>query len=737
MSKLKTFSRRAFLVGSVAVAGGVAFGTYQVLRPSKNLLTDADGTVLNPFVVIDEAGVTVIVPRAEMGQGVQTTLAAIVAEELEVALDAINIEHGPPGEAYANPKFLFPRTYNGEEPGPVVAKVMAAVPRAMGMQITGGSTSVHGAFDQMRLAGAAARETLLLAASEQLNVGRDQLRAENGAIIATDGTALSYSALASAAAQIEPPKNPPLKSQGNWSLLGKSQQRLDQPAKATGTAMFAIDVRQPGMKFASVRMSPRIGAMKTSANTAPALDVPGVEQVIEFEDGIAVVANNTWSAMKGAEAAEITWGEAPYGASTEEIFADLEAAFDLEPNAIAKEVGEARESDDDLTAEYRAPFLAHAPMEPMTAAALYEGDHLTIWSGVQGPIIIEKQAAEAVGLKPDQVTVHTTIMGGSFGRRGFPDYPVLAARIAAKMPGTPVSVTWSREEDMRHDFYRPGAIARLSARVENGKIDHLRGDFSAGSVMAASMKAFLGRDMAPEDPMLTEGCSDQPYAIDNALVRGFVPERSPRVGFWRSVGASQNGFFWESFVDELAAAAGIDPLAFRLKHIEGEHGPSAEVLKRVAEMADWGTVKPGHAKGIALTYSFGTPVAEVVEVSDKDGAVKLENVWIACDVGLALDPGNIKAQMIGGAILGLSAAIHGEITFENGEVVEGNFPDYEALRMGSTPNFEVDVLALGGPIGGVGEPGTPPAAPALANAIFALTGTRHRSLPLRHEVDFV
>lgn len=736
MGKLRTFTRRSFLVGSVAVAGGVAFGAYQVLRPSKNPLTEAEGTVLNPFVIVDARGVTIIVPRAEMGQGVQTTLAAIVAEELEVELADIRIEHGPPGEAYANPKFLFPRAYDGQDPSGAIAKVMGAVPRAMGMQITGGSTSVHGSFDVMQLAGATAREALIEAAMAELNVGRDQLRAEAGQIIATDGTALPYSALAEAAATVKPTQKPPLKSPAEWRILGKSQPKLDQPAKATGTATYAIDVRLAGMKFASVRMTPRIGSTMESFDASAALAMEGVEKVIDLGDGIAVIANNTWSAMQAAQAAEIVWGPAPHGQTTEEVFADLEAAFALDPNNVAKDLGTVTESDDDLVAEYRAPFLAHAPMEPMTAAALFENGKLTLWSGIQGPIIVQKQAAEAVGIKPEDVTVHTTIMGGSFGRRGFPDYPVYAARIAKDMAGTPVSVTWSREEDMRHDYYRPGAIARLRAGLSDGKIDNFKGAFAAGSVMAASMKAFMGRDMAPADPMLTEGCSDQPYAIENAHVSGHVPERSPRVGFWRSVGASQNAFFWESFVDEMAAKAGADPFEFRMRHVETEHDPSAQVLRRAADMANWGQTPAGRGRGIALTYSFGTPVAEVVEVSLTQGAIKLENVWIAADLGQILDPDNVKAQLIGGCIYGLSAAIYGEITFEDGEVVEGNFPEYDALRMPSTPNFEVETLALGGRLGGIGEPGTPPAAPALSNAIYDLTGQRIRSLPLRHSIEF-
>ncbi|WP_298491991.1 molybdopterin cofactor-binding domain-containing protein [uncultured Maritimibacter sp.] len=737
MSKLGTFTRRAFIVGSVAVAGGVAFGAYKVTEDPGNPLEPAEGAALNRFVIIDQSGVTVIVPRAEMGQGVQTTLAALVAEELAVPMSMVKVDHGPPSKDYGNPAFLIPRNYDSSPPNAVAKSVMEAVPRIFGMQITGGSSSMVGAAQEMRVAGASAREVLISAAADRLGVGRDQLRAENGAIVATDGTTLPYAELAEAAAAIDPPQNPTLKSPDDWVLLGKSQPRLDQPGKATGTAMFGIDKRMEGMKFATVRMTPRIGGEMVNFDASAAEGMPGVEKVVDLGHGIAVVASNTWLAMQAAQAVEIEWGPAPYGATTDEIFADLEAAFDTDPNDVPEEEGEITEAESDIVAEYRAPFLSHAPMEPMTAAALYTGDHLTLWAGVQAPVITQKQAAKLVGLSPEDVTVETTIMGGSFGRRGFNDFALQAAQIAAAMPGTPISLTWSREEDMSHDYLRPGAIARMRGAVKDGRIDMLKADLSAGSVMRATMKAFMGIDRPMPDPMVTEGVALQPYQIPNKRIAGYVPERTPQVGFWRSVGASQNAFFMESFVDEMARAAGEDPFAFRLKHIEPLHTPSANVLKTVAEMSNWGTTPAGKGRGIAISYSFGTPVAQVVEISDEDGAIKIDKVWIAADLGQIFDPGNVEAQLIGGSIYGLSAAIHGAITFEDGAVVEQNFYDYDALRMHTTPVFEVSLLASGGHIGGVGEPGTPPAAPALANAIFDLTGQRIRTLPLRNEVDFL
>lgn len=373
----------------------------------------------------------------------------------------------------------------------------------------------------------------------------------------------------------------------------------------------------------------------------------------------------------------------------------------------------------------------------MNATALFTGDALELWAGVQGPIQARGRAAKVAGLKPEQVTLHTTIMGGSFGRRGFDDFSTLAAQVAAQMQGTPVNVTWSREEDMRHDHYRPGAIARMRGRLDGDRIAMFKADLAAPSVLAASMKAMIGREINGPDPTVTEGVSEQPYGFENLLIRGYVPERAPRVGFWRSVGNSQNAFFMESFMDEMAHRAGADPLAFRLAHMKGVDAESETVLQTVAQMANWtGQTPRGKGRGVALTYSFGTPVAEIVEVSDVDGAIKIDKVWIAADLGKIVDPGNVEAQLIGGAIYGLSAAIHDEITFEDGAVVQENFWDHDALRMNTTPQFEVKALALGGPVGGVGEPGTPPAAPALANAIFDLTGTRLRQMPFHHTVDF-
>ncbi len=734
MGRLRTFTRRTFIVGSVAVAGGVAFGAYQVLRPPEGPGAPEDGLRLNPWVLIDARGVTVIVPRAEMGQGVQTTLAALVAEEMEMPLGDIRVEHGPPAEVYANMSLLIPRDYDAKRPGAVMETLYQAMPKVLGLQITGGSFSAFDAYEPMREAGAAAREVLREAGAARLGVGLDQVRAEAGTIVATDGSRIPYADLAEDAAKIEPPKSPRLKDPADWSILGKSQIRLDQPAKATGTATFAIDVRRPDMRFATVKMSPRLGGGMVSFDASEAETMPGVEKVVDLGDGFAVVATNTWLAMQAAEAVTVEWGAAPYPAETDAIFARIEEAFADKPNIVPRDEGDvmAEGPGDMIEAEYRVPYLAHATMEPMNSTALFTGDGLELWSGNQAPIMLQKAAAEAVGLDQDAVTLHTTIMGGGFGRRASIDFGVIAARVAQAMPGTPVQVTWSREEDMRHDHYRPGAIARMAARLDGGKVAMLKGDVACGSVMGSQMS------IPTADRTIVEGVGDQPYRIENRRIRGYAADVAVPLGYWRSVGNSQNAFFHESFIDEMAHAAGADPVEFRLGLIRPEHARSAAVVEKVAEMAGWtGKTPEGVGRGVAFTYSFGTPVAEVIEVVDEDGSIRIAKVWIAADMGVILDPGNCEAQLTGGCVFGLTAAVHGKITFADGMVNEGNFTDYELLRMSNVPKFEVALMANADRPGGVGEVGTPPAAPALANAIFNLTGERVRHLPLIDRFDFV
>ena len=736
------WTRRAFLVASVAVAGGVAFGVWQGVRTLPNPL-EGDGA-LNPWLVIDADGIRVVVPRAEMGQGITTTLAALVAEELDADLDQISVIHGPPAQVYYNGALMagavggphWARSSWGEwlgEQAGVSAKVL-------GLQVTGGSTSTADAYVKMRQAGASAREALKAAAAARLGVDAGTLRTESAHVIAPDGSRIPYADLAAAAAAIDPP-TPALRDASQWRLLGKSQPRTDMVAKVTGTAVFASDIRLPGMKFATVKRNPGLGAAMLSHDPAPVLALPGVEKVVPLADGFAVIANTTWAAMQGAEAVVVQWAPAAYPANDASQLARLEAAFADKPNDTPLDVGDLSAPPTGATvvqAEYRVPYLAHSTMEPMSAAALFQNGRLTLWAGSQAPGFAAANAAKAIGIDTEQVTMHTTLLGGGFGRRAETDFSTIAAQVAAAVPGTPVLVAWSREEDMTHDVYRPAAMARGTVWVHGGRMAGMDLSLSAPAITAQTLKRMTGMGGGGPDRPLTEGAWDQPYAIPNARVRGYAADLAVPVGFWRSVGHSQNAFFLESLIDEAAHAAGADPLEFRLAHMREVHAPSAAVLEAVADLSGWRAGKrPGTGRGVAFCHSFGTPVAQVIEVERRGNAIALTRAFIACDPGIALDPAIIEAQMIGGMVYGLSAAMLGEITFEGGAVQQTNFPDYDALRQTGMPETQVRIVQSGNRIGGVGEPGTPPAAPALANAIFDLTGQRVRRLPLRHAFDLV
>jgi len=732
MSKLGKIARRTFLFGTVAIVGGVAFGAYKVNQDYPNPFEgDPDKITLNPFLFVDQTGITLIAPRAEMGQGTHTTWAALIAEELDVDLDQVNVIHGPAAKAYYNSALMeaalpfLDYKVKGFQHG--MRSFVGDISKLLGTQMTGGSTAMKDGFDRMREIGASARETFKQAAAERWGLKRSELVTARGVVTAPDGSSLSYEELAEEAARIDPPRVE-LRPRSEWRLLGKTQPRVDMLGKATGTAEFGADVRLDGMKFATVRMNPRRTGMKQFDATA-AETMPGVEKIVDLGDGIAVIASNTWLAMQAANSVEIEWEKAEY-ADTDVQFAQLKATFADEPNATPRDEGDVEQKFDGtlVQAEYNVPALAHATMEPMNATALYTADSLTVWSGNQAPGSVQSACANVVGLDPENVEVITPYLGGGFGRRAETDFSVLAAKVAKAMPGVPVKTTWSREEDMRHDKYRPPALARFKGVVKDGQAVMLDGQLASQTVLPIP---------GPNRENVT-GSFDQPYGIPNYRMRGYLADLGLPVGFWRSVGASSNGFVFESFIDEMAHAAGRDPLEFRLELIRREHEPSAKLLETVREMSGWtGQTPEGIGRGVAFTYSFGTPVAEAIEVQDTGSGIKITNCWIAVDPGIALDPGNIEAQMVGGAIYGLSAAAYGEITFADGEVEQFNFPDYDALRMHTAPRFEVRILENNRYMGGIGEPGTPPAAPALANALFDLTGIRARELPLMKTFDLL
>lgn len=745
MASVGKILRRTFLIGSAAIVGGVAFGTWYVTRPAPNPLAPGDGqAALNPFVLIDANGITLFAPRAEMGQGVHTTWAALIAEELDVDLDQVTVLHGPAAKAYYNSAMIgegLPgKGYDRSDFMHGVGEALGVLGKPIGLQVTGGSTSMKDGFLRMREAGASARETIKEAAARRLGVARDRLSTEAGAVIAPDGSRIPYTDLAADAAGIEAVQAEP-RDPSSWRLLGQSLPRVDMVGKATGTAQFGIDTRLPGMKFAALRINPHLGGEMRGFDDSAARAMAGVEAVVNLGTGVAVVARNTWLAQKAVEAVEIDWGPSAAPADMAGIFAAIGAALDDAPNTTLRDDGDVSSIPTRATrveAEYRVPYLAHATMEPMNATALYTGDALEVWCGNQSPTFQQSRCAEIAGLDTENVAIHTTLMGGGFGRRAELDFASYATQVAITMPGTPVQLTWSREEDTRHDFYRPGAVARFTGAVESGKAVMLDGAIAAQSPTHQVMGRAAGISGGGPDKGIVDGAFNQPYAIPNFRITGHVADLSIPVGFWRSVGASHNGFFLDTFIDEMAHAAGTDPLQFRLDLMRGEHAPSAACLEAVAEMSGWtGKTPDGVGRGVGFCYSFGTPVAQVIEVVQEDAGIRIAKAWIACDMGLALDPRNVEAQMTGGMIYGLSAACFEEITFADGAVEQGNFPDYPPLRMNNTPATEVRVLETNPHMGGAGEPGTPPAMPALGNALFDLTGIRARELPFSKTFDLL
>jgi isoquinoline 1-oxidoreductase beta subunit len=749
MSRLGKYTRRGFLVASVAVAGGVVFAVRAYNARLENPLTAglAPGeAALTPYVKITGDGIILITPRAEMGQGIHTTLAALVAEELDVDLDQIATEHGPPSSAYYNggvveEGYPFPTTDNSAIAE--FARAQRDIPAVfLSYQITGGSTSIHDAYVKMRRAGAVARETLKAAAAARTGLPVAELTTQGGAVVLPDGTRLDYTELASQAATTALAEAPELRPRSNWRLLGRSQNRLDVVDKSTGRAVYASDIRLPGMRFGALRRSPHLRGGLNGFDATAALEMPGVDAVIDIGGGVVAVARDTWTAMRALDAVTYDWAAPDYPADTAGHLDVIAAAFTPDRvNSVQRDDGDSEAALDGATViegEYRAPYLAHATMEPMSAAALMQEGTLRIWAGTQGPTVARREAARAAGLDEEAVTITTTLLGGGFGRRGEMDFVQIAARLAQAMEGTPVLLTYPREEDMSRGPYRPAAIGRYRARIEDGVPVAVDIATASPSIMAGIDARGGAPAPIPDfvaDFTTAQALWDQPYGIENYRVTGYRSAPLLPVGFWRSVGASQNSFFHECMMDELALAAGRDPVEMRLDLMTD--APSRAVLEAVAEMADWGPPPDaGRARGVAFALGFGVPSAQIVEIERTDGGIMIRDVWVAADVGVALDPRNIDAQLISGVNFGLSAAIGEEITLTDGAVDQSNYHDYPVLRMYQAPRIHTRILENQRHIRGIGEPGTPAAAPALANAVFALTGQRLRELPLSKAVDF-
>ena len=747
MGRIRTIARRTFLIGTAAVAGGLVVGWIAYKWPLGNpLLDDLDDgdAALNPYVRIDRNGITIITPRADLGQGAYSMQAALVAEELDVAWGGFTVEPGPPSAAYYNGSVIaegFPIAATND--GFLARRargVGGVISKLVGLQITGGSSTVPDGYEKLRMAGAVARQLLLAAAAKQMGIAVSELRTHEGAVITPDGTRILYTTLGVAAATMDVPSSVTLKDPKEWRLLGKPMQRLDIVAKSTGTATYGIDIRLPGMVYATVRTNPRIGGGMLSVDDTAAKAAKGVIKVVPITGGVGVIADNTWRAFRAAALLTPQWGPAPYPSTSKEIWEKVAASFtdDFKDSRFRNEGG----VDDAITlsgaqalsAEYRVPFLAHAALEPLNAVVKFTKGTLEIWTGTQVPRFLQQAAAKAAGIKADDVTLHAQLSGGSFGRRLETDYVVQAVELAVGHPGVPIKMTWTREEDMTHDFPRPLAIARARGTVQNGQVHAYALDIAAPSV-TTSQTSRLGGSLPGPDMAIVAGAWDQPFAIPHYRVTGYrAPETVP-VSAWRSVGASANGFFHECFLDELIHAAGADPLRERIRLCT--HDASRRVLEAVGELSGWGTpLAAGRGRGLAFTLSFGVPVAEVVEVTNTPAGITIDKVFVACEVGRVLDPVNFESQVQGGVIWGLGHAMNAELTYADGMAEQTNFHQFYGMNLAQAPVIVVKALETANEVRGIGEPPVPPAAPALANAIFAATGQRVRELPLRKQVRF-
>jgi CO/xanthine dehydrogenase Mo-binding subunit len=689
-------SRRGFLQSSAGACLVVGIG-FRLPAPS-----EADGTVFapGPYLSIDGRGeVTVSGFRAEMGQGIHTAIAMLVAEELDADWRKVRVELTRPDD----------RLHMG----------------------TTGSRSVREHFLPLRKAGAAARHMLIFAASLRFKVPVNGLTVRNGVVLdPASGRRIPFGDLVLDASRVPPPTDPPLKRREQFTLIGKPVPRVDTPAKVDGSARFGVDVRLPGLRYACLVRPPVLGATLVRFADSAARQVAGVSQVIRVEESVAVVASNSWAAMRGAAAIQPVWSESTHAAlHTDLIRQQLEAQSRREP-LVAQSVGDAASAlkRDDLrqvTAEYHVPYLAHATLEPQNCTAVVTADRAEVWVPTQSPRICLDTVVELTGLPADRVTVNPTYLGGGFGRRGKQDF-VREAVLVARAAGGPVQTLWTREDDMRHDFYRPATHNRMAAALDSsGKLVAWHHCATGQSILA-----WLGRPAAGADATSVEGAVHLLYDIPNFQVDYCRLDGPVPVGAWRSVGHSQNVFVVESFIDEVASVAGVDPVAFRLRHIKDPR--LRAVVELAAAQAGWGTPLPaGLHRGIACAANYGSFAAEVAEVSVTDGAIRVHRVVAAIDCGQVVNPDTVRAQVEGGIVYGLTAALYGEITYKEGRVVQGNFSDYPLLRLPEMPRIETHIVPSDAAPGGAGEPGTPPIAPAVANAVSAALGRRVRRLPIR------
>jgi isoquinoline 1-oxidoreductase beta subunit len=751
--------RRAWLLGTTVGVGALLVGWG--LAPPRSriglgtLMQPGEGDMaLNGWIkVLPDGTVVLAMPRSEMGQGVHTALPMLAAEELDVPLSSMRIEQAGGDAIYGNVAMLVASLpfHPGEEEredgfGRVKASrwLVGKVARELGINATGGSSSVADAWEVVRMAAATARASLIGAASLQWKLPVEDLSAANGVVTHPSGLSAPYGELARHAAAT-PPGEVRLKNRKDWRLIGKPAPRLDLAAKVDGTARFGIDVRLPGMLHAAIRLSPVLGGAPGRIDARAALAMPGARRIVQLPAfagsaaGVAMVADSHWQAQQAVQAVEVEWSGPPQGTvDTRAIAKQLEESVRTGDGHAFHETGDAAEAQRTgartIEAWYSAPYLAHATLEPMNATARVLGDRVEIWAPTQVPQMCRGVAARVAGVPLANVDVHVTLLGGGFGRRLEVDYVAQAVRIAMDMPGVPVQLLWSREEDTAHDFYRPMHVARMRATLDAAGEPIALQIKSAGDAITPrwterGMPALAAPVELP-DKTASEGLFDQPYGFAHQKMEHVFTRSGIPVGFWRSVGHSHNAFFTESFIDELAADLKRDPVELRRALLKKAPRHLA-VLNLAAARAGWGGALPaGRARGVALHESFGSIVAQVAEVSIEGGRPRVHRVVCAIDCGTAINPNISAQQMEGAVVLALTAALYGRVDVHDGVVQQGNFPSYPMLRLAATPQVETWIVASERPPAGVGEPGVPPLAPAVANALFALDGRRYRSLPL-------
>ena len=705
-----SLSRRGFLEVSAAAAFLLGFSVpLRGTRAAADIATFAP----NAFIRVDRQGtVTLIMPQVEMGQGTYTSISMILAEELDADWSRVRIEHAPADEKlYANPD--------------------------LSIQATGNSNSIRAFWKPLRQAGAATRACFIEAAARSWGISSAQCRTESGKVIhERTGRTLDYGALVGRAAAITPPKDPTLKDAGTFRLIGRSLKRLDTPDKVNGRVKYGIDVLPPGVKFATLAASPVLGATIVHVDDRRALAVPGVRQIVVLDDLVAVIGDHMWAAKCGLEALTVTWNEgANAGVSSDLIWSQLRRAS-VREGAVAKDVGDVNKAlgagSEVMTADFEMPLLAHACMEPVNCTVQVTPTSAEAWIGTQVMERVRAAVATAAGLPEGSVTVHNHVLGGGFGRKLEPDMAFTAARIAKQVDG-PVKVVWTREEDIRHDIFRPAYRDLLWARLEGERIVGWKHRISGSAVMARFLPPFFQKGVDPDG---VDSAQDIPYDIPNCRVE-FNREEPPGVntGFWRGVGPNNNVFAIESFIEELARKAGKDSIAFRRAHLDKTPRLQA-VLDLVREKSGWDTPLPARCgRGVAAQISFASFIATVVECEvDEAGEVKLRRITSAVDTGIAVNPDTVIAQLQGGLIFGLTAGLYGEITLKKGRVQQSNFHDYRMLRIDQVPQIDVHVIKSGEPPGGIGETGATASIPALRNAIYAATGVALRRMPVDRDL---